>query len=509
MTTAARVRGPWRLRYAGLAGSVLLAAGAYLAGARSGAAPADRAEALIGTGPGFRVGLLAYVAGLSLLGWAWWRLGALLRTGTAPGLRWVLVTGAVWAVPLLAAPPVGSRDVYAYACQGAVWHDGHDPYALGAAGGGCPWLSAVPELWHDATAPYGPVALLASAAAVAVARFVAGTEGAQLLVAVAALRLVAVAGALLVAACGPRLARACGVAPAPAAWLGVVTPLVALHVVAGAHNDALVAGLVVAALATIVPIKEKSPRWEISKRTVLLDRRVVAACGAGLAVGLAVAVKVTAVAALPFVLLLAGRRAPAAAGGAVAGFGGVTLASGLGFGWVGALSGTGALGQWSSLPTGLGMAVGYLLWPLGVYDTAVAVAQVVGVVALVALSAVVLVRSWRRRGDVRAVVAGCGMVLAAVVVLGPVVYPWYAVTPLAVLAAAVTRPRVRAGLAVATLVLSALVLPSGLGVPVLTKLPGAILVAAAAVGVSWWWLRHPVAGGRPRLPRRGRRVPAR
>lgn len=528
MTTAARVRSPRRLRYAGLAGTVLLAIGAYLAGAGPGAAPAGRAEALIGTGPGFRFGLLAYLCGLVLLGAAWWRLGTSLRTGAAPGLRWVLVTGAVWATPLLVAPPVGSRDVYAYACQGAVWHGGHDPYAVGAAEGGCPWLSAVPEVWQDSTAPYGPVALVAARVAVAVARSVAGTGDAQLLVAVGVLRLVAVAGAVLIAAAGPRLARACGVPPGTAAWLGLVTPLVALHVVAGAHNDALVAGLLVTSLALLLPpapltapIKEKRSRLEINKRTLLLDRRdggaglagiagITGIAGiAGVGLGLAVAVKVTAVAALPFGLLLAGRRAPVAAAGALAGFGAVTLASGLGLGWAGALSGTGALGQWSSLPTGLGMAVGYALWPLDVSDTAVRVGQIAGVVALVALSAVVLARSWRRRADPRAVVAGAGVVLAAVVLLGPVVYPWYAVTPLAVLAASVTGTRARAGLAAATLVFAALVFPSGLGVPVLTKLPGAILVAAGTVALTWWWLRRRVAAGRPRAPRPARSAPAR
>ena len=43
--------------------------------------------------------------------------------------------------------------------------------------------------------------------------------------------------------------RACGVDPAVATWLGLLSPLVAVHAISGAHNDALLAGLVVAALA--------------------------------------------------------------------------------------------------------------------------------------------------------------------------------------------------------------------------------------------------------------------
>jgi hypothetical protein len=491
------------LRWLGMAGAVLLATGGHLAGALPGGAPGTQAEALWGTGPAFRVGLVAYLAGLVLLGWAWWRLGAALRGDDAPRLRWMLTTGVLWALPLLAAPPLGSRDMYAYACQGAVWLDGHDPYQVGAAAGGCPWLAEVPGLWQDSTAPYGPLALLASAAVVALARTVAAGESAQLLVALGGLRLVAVAGALLVAAYGPRLARACGVSPAVASWLGLVTPLVAVHVVAGGHNDAVVAGLVVAGLALVA-----------GERSL----PAVANVAAGAALGLAVAVKVTAFAALPFAALLAlgpGRRWRSAAvlvGAAVVAFAGVSLLTGLGTGWVAALSGTGALAQWTSLPTGLGMAAGYALWGIGfpgAYEPAVAVARAAGLVALVAVAVALLVRAWRAVGDTRVVVASAGAVLAAVMVLGPVVYPWYAVTALAVLAAAVVHPRVRWWLAVATLVLTALVLPSGLGVPVLTKFPGAMLVAAAAVAVSWWWWRR---WRRPR-PRRsrspGERAPAR
>jgi hypothetical protein len=465
-------------RWGGFAGAVLLAAGGYLAGAWPGPAPASQSEALWGDGGWFRVGLLAYVAGLVLLGWAWWRLGPVPDRP----LRWVLATGALWAAPLLVAPPLGSRDVYAYACQGAVWWDGHDPYAVGAAAGGCPWLETVPALWHETTTPYGPLALLVSAGAVGLARALATSADAQLLVAIGVLRAVAVLGAVLVAGFGPRLARAAGVDPAGAAWLGLVTPLVAVHVVAGAHHDALVAGLVVAGLALAASPGGNRLLWT----------------AAGLALGLAVAVKVTALVALPFALLLAWQRsrrgAGAMAAGAAAGFGGLTAATGLGLGWTGALADTGALAQWSSPPTGLGMAAGYLLRGLGApdaYDGAVAVARWLGLVVLVVLSAWLLLRAWRRRGDPGAVLACAGAVLAAVVVLGPVVYPWYAVAALAVLAATIRDQRVRRGLAVATLVLVALTLPSGLGVPVLTKFPGAMLTALAAVGLAaWWWHRH-------------------
>ena len=497
-------------RYAGLLGAGLLTGGGWLAGALPGPAPATRAEALWGAGAGFRLGLFACVAGLAILGWAWWRLGVALRAADAAAPGRVLATGALWAAPLLLAPPLASRDVYAYACHGALWLDGHDPYAVGAAAGGCPWLATVPPVWHDATAPYGPLALVVSAAAVALARLLPAGDTGQLLLAVAVLRSAAVAGAVLVAAHLPRLARACGVDPAAALWLGVATPLVAVHAVAGAHHDALVAGLVVAALAWgaggTVPGGGPVPGGVVARAAV-----------AGAAVGLAVAVKVTALVAAPFVLLLVaggrpsgpggpGRRVAPAAVAAVAAaatFVVFTVATGLGTGWVGALGDTGSLAQWTSLPTGLGMAAGYALRAVGApeaYDQAVAVARALGLAALAVLLAAVLLRAWRAAASTamtRAVVGCCGAALAAVVVLGPVVYPWYAVAPLAVLAATTTAAPARRWLEVATLVLAAMALPSGLGLAVLTKFPGALLDVAAVLALSWMWWRRRRPNRRP------------
>jgi hypothetical protein len=301
--------------------------------------------------------------------------------------------------------------------------------------------------------------------------------------------------------------------PAVAVWLGLVTPLVLVHAVAGGHHDALVAGLLVAtlSLANPAPIKEELTRVDLQSRELLLDRRrgwgvrgrVVAA---GVALGLAVAVKATAVAVAPFAVLLAlgpgraRRHALALGAAAVVTFGALAAGTGLGLGWVRGLPGTGELAQWSSPPTGLGMAVGYGLWGLGwpgAYDPAVAVARAVGLVALVVVAAALLVRAWRRLADTRSVVASGGAVLAALVLLGPVLYPWYAVAALAVLATATVDWRWRRWLAAGTLVLTALVLPSGLGVPVLTKLPGAVLVAVGVVGVSLWWTRRRVRAGPP------------
>lgn len=209
-----------RIRLAGLAASTVMAAGAYGAGAL----PSGDADAVLwpDTAPpgsaGYWLGLAGWLVGLAALAGAWWRLGVRIGEGTVAGtgavpLGRVLRTGLLWAVPLLLAPPTGSRDVYAYACQGALWLDGVNPYTVGVLPGGCVWSAAVPTLWQDTSAPYGPLAIALSGGVVALARLATDSTDSQLLVAVALLRAVALVGVALVAGCLPRLARAGGVDP--------------------------------------------------------------------------------------------------------------------------------------------------------------------------------------------------------------------------------------------------------------------------------------------------------
>jgi len=424
------------------------------------------------------------------------------------------VPGGLAALLLLVAPPLGSRDVYAYACHGALVLAGHDPYAVGAAAG-CPWADAVPQLWRDTPAPYGPVAIAASTGVAALARALPVAPDAQLLVAVGLLRALALAGVAMMAWYGARLAARIGGDPVVAVWLGAVTPLVAVHAVSGAHNDALVAGLVLAALSAALSTAAGT-RPQPQARAALL---------AGVLLGLAAAVKVTAVVAVPFAVLLAasagrcpsrgGAPSPPAAlaraGALVLGAGALAFAAastalaalpgvGPGLGWVAALGRTGSLVQWTSLPTGVGMAAGYALRALGwpqAYEEAVAVARALGLAALAAVLVVLWWRAWRVAAGAREVVAAGGVAMAATAVLGPVFYPWYALAPLAVLAACTVDDRARRWLAALTAALTLLVLPFGLGLAVLTKLPGALLDVLAVIAVAtWWWRRRHGGWGR-------------
>jgi len=434
--------GPATLRYGGLAGSLLLAVAAFRHGADRPWSPTMTARTILAGTDGWLTPL-CWLAGTLLLVAAWW-----LGRHRVPSLRWAYVTAALWALPLLVVLPLGSDDVYSYACQGWVLGAGHDPYAAGVQAYGCPWLDAVSPTWRDSPAPYGPVFLL--------------------LAALAALRVIAVLGVALLAWRLPVLARRSDVDPARAVWLAVACPLVPIHLISGAHNDAVMVGLIVAGLT-------------------LTGRGRTALIAAGALIGLAAGVKATALVVLPFAMLPL-RRGWWAALGAAGALGLASLASGLGFGWVTALVGSGVSVQWTSPPTAVGMTAVLL----GAGPGAIDVTRVLG---LAVLAALLLALWWRTRRDVgldaRPEVRigkqskAAGLALAATVALSPVFHPWYLTWPLAVLAATLRRDTLC--LVVPCAVASVLCLPDGYNLALAVKSQGAIamtLLVVAAIVVA-------------------------
>jgi hypothetical protein len=377
--------------------------------------------------------------------------------------------------------------VYAYACQGSLVAHGVDPYLHGAASLPCPWLSEMPHVWQGTTSPYGPLWLAVSGLAA-----LTGNLG----VAVGILKLVAVGGVALAAAAGYRLARAVGVDPVPATWLFLLCPVVLVHAASGAHNDALLAGLVVAAFAvaaTGAPAASARP-W-------------VTQAGAGVLIGLAFAVKASAVVALPFLVLLlvADRRwwsllrAGAVTGlGAVGAYGVVWALTGYGLGWLSALPDTTKhIQEWTSVPTGLGLGAGRLLRELGRPGHTGDMVRAFRALGLVVLAvAVVVLWFWaRRRTRPADVVVAAGVALLAAVVLAPVAFPWYALVPVALLAYGLTDARWRYRLALVLAVVPLLILPNGNGIGAKYPMPGAlvdllIVLGVLALGVRYLLLRR-------------------
>jgi hypothetical protein len=405
--------------------------------------------------------------GMTLLVAAWLRIGRM-----DVSVRQLQKTLIWWAAPLAVVPPMYSRDVYAYIAQGAMVLRGIDPYTSGPSALGDALVDDVPVMWRDTPVPYGPVFLLLAATVVKL-------TGGHVVWSVLGMRLIALAGVVLIARYVPRLAQHCGAPPATAFWLGVLNPLLLVHLVAGAHNDALMIGLVVAGL------------------TIALGRSPLA--GAAL-IGLAILVKAPAAVALAALVpitahRMSGRwtllRATAGTTAVIAVvLAAVTFLSGLGYGWIGALDTPTAAKNGMSMTTNAGNLLGRLAAALGVADAAdvLALFRTAGLVAAALIAGWALLRALASY-QIKKVdgVWALGIALTAFVALSPIVQPWYLLwgfVPLA--AAAAHHTRVRWFVVVVSIALLFYLLPFG-GGPVNRLSLGALV--GLAMGLFYLRLR--------------------
>ena len=364
-------------------------------------------------------GLVAVYGGLVLLMRVWIQLAHALavrpRT-SVKALAWVLVA---WTVPMLVVAPLFSRDIFSYAAQGEMMSRHLNPYHFGPFSlGAVHYVNPVDPLWGNTPAPYGPLFLLIDG-------FFARATFHHQMASLVLLRLLAVAGVALIAYALPKLGAAEGRDPGQVFVLGALNPLVVLTLVAGAHNDAIMVGLLVAGLATA---KRGHPTVGI------------------LLCALAAAVKVPAGLGVLYIawdqlgpgVPLRQRLGPIARAGAITAvvFAALSALSGLGWGWVGNLATPGTVRSWVAPATGIGMALTGLLHALGLgidQSSVLSVTRLLGFATAVGIGAWCLWRS-DRLGSTKAV----GITLLAFVVLGPVVQPWYLTWGVVVLAAVAT-----------------------------------------------------------------------
>jgi alpha-1,6-mannosyltransferase len=439
-----------RCQALGLAGSAFLALG----GETAGALPA---RDLLAPESGRAVlGLVGVYFGVVLLIAAWALLGTVVRGPEPPTPRSLLAVLAVWAAPLLLAPPLFSRDVYSYLAQGAMVDAHIDVYAHGPAQLGGPLADEVAPVWQQTTTPYGPVFL-------AVARALSGLTRGEIPAGLVGMRLVALLGVALMAAALPSLARHSGADPAAALWLGALNPLVLLHLVAGAHNDALMLGLLGVGLVAA------RGRWYVLG-VVLIT--------------LAALVKAPAALGLLAVIALRGRRvwlktALTTTGIALATTVAATAAAGTGYGWIAALQTPVSSHNWSPSSV-LGRVTGSLLQDVGsgLAPLAMPVWHATGLVVTVLVVLFIWLRL--RPGPIYAL----GLSLAAVAALGPAIRPWYALWGLFLIAAAAPSGSVRHRVAAASGILALAVLPSG-DAPDVEQVVLAFSGGALALVVLW------------------------
>ena len=463
-----------RVVLTGFGGSALLALGSLGAGAPPVYDPVKRTPviAVLRDGIGERVALAFVYAGLAVLGMAWLHLGRSLRRGEAGTDRpRLLRVAALWGAPLLFCVPLFSRDLYAYAAQAQIAHAGLDPYSVGPVSLPGPFLDEISGMWVDTPAPYGPIWL-------ALGRAVATVTGDRVVTTVLFMRLLAVVGLLLVARYLPRLAAACGADPRMALWLGVLNPLVLVHFVAGGHNDALMVGLLVAGLTVAVEATEE--RW-VAAGVVLVSAGVLVKAPAGVAVAFLAWVWARHLTGRA-VLLRASLRTAAVSLASVAV---LTAVTGLGFGWINQLNASGRVITWLSLPTGLGLLASI---PTGITDVITSENPVI--IAFRAggqvVTALVLLWLWLRAGRTGPIRA-LGIGLLALVLLGPVVQPWYVLWGLTVVAATSLSRRAWLLAAGASVWLSMMITPQGANLflewaPVLATGVAAIVATYTVLG---------------------------
>ncbi len=460
---SAPVRDPARIpRRLGLTGTLMMGIGALGAGALPVPNPLFGLRVISLPARNATAAIAITYAGMGMLVLAWLWIGRMLRArgavAPAPDRTQLARTGLLWALPLALAPPMFSKDVYSYLAQSAITARGLDPYSLGPAaalGVDDPLTRTIPTIWRDTPAPYGPLFLV-------LGRGITALTGSDVALGVYAHRVLALCGVALIIWALPRLARRCDLDAGLVLWLGAVNPLVLFHLVSGIHNEGLMIGLMLAGVELTLRALDRGSGFLRDPRFVL----------GAVVVSLGAAVKLPALLALGFVGMAAARQrggrvrdvaviAAVLTAVAVAVFVLLGVGSGLGFGWTRTLGTANVIRSWMSLATDLGQLSGQIgiLAGLGDHtDTVLTITRGLGglVAALLCVRLLLLVLHGRLDP-----VTGLGVGLGAVVLLGPVVHPWYLLWAAIPLAATRGMPRHRRAALAASALLAVMLPPTG------------------------------------------------
>jgi hypothetical protein len=375
--------------------------------------------------------IVAVYGGMILLTRVW--LGLLRRLSAHPGVpvRRVVLVVVVWALPLLLAPPLFSRDVYSYAGQGEMVSHHIDPYVYGTGVLGSTPFSTMPDsLWTNTPSPYGPTFL-------SIDGVLDKASGHKILPDVLLLRLLELGGLALIVGATPTLARRLGRDPAGAVLLGAGCPLVLATLIGGAHNEALMLGLLLAGLAVAqrwgtVPglvlcaaaAGVKSPAalgvlflgWAWAGPGASVMRRVLHTLGAGL-IALATMEVISAV-------------------------------SGSGWGW---LRTTTAADKSFTAVTPVNAIAKALSGAAGAVDLHISALGARTVFSVIGLLCAAAIGTWLLIGSSEATVQrNLGLTLLVGALLGPILWSWYATWGILVLAPAVTGTLRRFVIAIST-----------------------------------------------------------
>ncbi|HVB01342.1 MAG TPA: polyprenol phosphomannose-dependent alpha 1,6 mannosyltransferase MptB [Acidimicrobiales bacterium] len=359
-------------------------------------------------GQGLFLGVVAVYAGILLLLRAWYDVVMLcIRVRNIPYMR-LLPVFVAWVLPLLIVAPLFSRDAYSYVAQGELMAHHLNPYIYGpkVLGVSTQFTRLTDPLWQLVTSPYGPMFLT-------LAGWTVDLSGHSPLVAVEGMRALALFGTVLFAFSIPVIAKSFKRDAASAFAIAALNPLVLLHLVAGAHNDALMLGLLAFGYA--------------------LHRRGYHIAGI-LCCAFAALVKVPAILGAIYIgwewpgpLVPPRERIRPlvkAMGISVVTMVAMSEALGLGWGWISGLSNPDTVRSWLDPATGVALFLGRLVSAIGLGNHTHIILTICRGSALLLAVVISLWLLWnaQRVGTLRAL----GFTLLAFVVLSPVVQPWYA-----------------------------------------------------------------------------------
>ena len=409
----------------GLVGSLMVALGSYGVGWLVTVSPLTRVEPIIllRTEPaGVVLCTLLLTVGCWVMLRAWMRLPHhVARREGVLTVRSATRAGLLWSAPQMLALPIFSRDVFAYLNQGRLVLAGENPYSTGVSSLENWFQLGTDIIWAEDPTPYGPLFLWYQAGVMGLAE-----ESPDL--ALLLFRLSCAAGVILLMICVPKLAALCAaegrpVAPGKAQWIITANPLLIISFISSAHNDALMIGLAISAV------------WVAAR-----GRGVLAV----LLLTLSIGVKPISLLFLPFIGLLWAvskhRETPgntplwrrvavcwtatlALSAGVL---GGIGVLQGYGFGWLEVLGGTGSgSAPWAPLGLVDGLLTGALTITGTPADWTLDVVRTVGRVLSVAV--VLALMLWPLRGEhLRSrVLIRMAWALGAVVLLSPLIQPWY------------------------------------------------------------------------------------
>lgn len=410
-------------------------------------------------------------------------------------------TFAAWVLPILFTAPLFTQDIYSYLAQGSIVSRGMDPYAAGPVdllGPEDPLARSVPYIWSHSPSPYGPVALW-------LASMISRITSDSIIFGVIGHRMLSLLGLIAMGWAISRLARRCRINPVTALWLGLLNPLTILHLIGGIHNEAVLLGLMLVGMELGLRGVDKlggrnEQTVDPATGTWLIIASAVLISSAGM-------VKVTGFLALGFVgmnfarhLQRVGYRSSVSILLAIivqvaillTTIAVVTAATGIGLGWVTGQGGAASIRSWMSITTDVGVISGWFGMLLGLGDHTEAILSITRATGVI-VAAIFIIRMLFAtfRGTIHPV-GGLGVSTFVLVILFPVVHPWYMLWAILPLAAWANRSFFRIAVIAYSAAFSFFVLPRGLGLApdvVVSIYVGSALTFLILMGLSWWLLR--------------------